>query len=172
MAAVEALPTLLERTAQGDRAAFRALYDRTAPHLFGVALRITRNRETASDALQEAFLRIWRGAARFDATRGSADAWLAAIVRYRAIDVVRAQVPTDEPSEADLPAWPAADAADAAALQRCLQELPPDRQRLVLLAFVEGFSHSELASRLEAPLGTVKSWIRRSLEMLRACLSG
>ncbi len=168
---------LLWRVAAGDRLAFRRLYDQQSPRLYAVALRVTRQPALASDAVHDAFLQVWRNAARFDAARGNAEAWLLSLVRYRALDIARRRV--REVSDDDMPELEDQDpdplarlatARDAAALHRCLQTLDADRRRLVVLAFVEGLSHSELAERLATPLGTVKSWIRRSLLALRTCL--
>jgi RNA polymerase sigma-70 factor (ECF subfamily) len=154
------------------------LYDRWGGRLYGIALRITRQAVLAADATQEAFVQIWQQAHRFDPDRGGPEAWLIGIVRYRALDAVRRQareVPGYEPEER---ADDAPDAltrlvstAEGAALHRCMDQLDEDRRRLVVMAFVDGLSHSELADRLKVPLGTVKSWIRRSLLSLRECLA-
>ncbi len=176
-AAADEPGALLWLVAAGDRAAFRRLYDQQAPHLYAVAMRITRQSALASDAVHDAFLQVWRNAARFDAARGHAEAWLLSLVRYRALDIVRRRV--REVSDEGLPELEDSDpdplallqtARDAADLNRCLETLEADRRSLVVLAFVDGLSHSELAERLDTPLGTVKSWIRRSLMSLRACL--
>lgn len=170
---------LLWRVAAGDRLAFRRLYDQQSPRLYAVAMRITRQSALASDAVHDAFLQVWRNAARFDAARGNAEAWLLSLVRYRALDIARRRV--REVSDEEMPEVEDDDpdplarletARDSAALHRCLQTLEPDRRKLVVLAFVDGLSHSELADRLATPLGTVKSWIRRSLLSLRTCLEG
>jgi RNA polymerase sigma-70 factor (ECF subfamily) len=169
---------LLQRCARGDRAAFRLLYDRWGSRLYGIALRITRQGASAADATQDAFVQIWQQAHRFDPERGGPEAWLVGIVRYRALDIVRRrsrEVPGYEPAEIE-DASPDALArlvstAEGAALHRCLGELEAARRRLLMMAFVEGLSHSELAERLSVPLGTVKSGIRRSLIALRGCLA-
>jgi RNA polymerase sigma-70 factor (ECF subfamily) len=169
---------LLRRCGDGDRAAFRALYDLWAARLHGIALRITRQTALAADATHDAFVQVWQQAGRFDPERGSAEAFLISLVRYRALDIVRRrmrEVPGHEPDER-LDETPDALAqlvggAEAAALHRCLSLLDAERRRLVTMAFVEGLSHSELAARLRVPLGTVKSWIRRSLLALRECLA-
>jgi RNA polymerase sigma-70 factor (ECF subfamily) len=170
--------SLLRRCADGDRAAFRALYDRWGGGLHGIALRITRQAPLAADATQDAFVQIWQQAHRFDPDRGSAEAFLVSLVRYRALDLVRRQsreVPGYEPDEREDEAPDAlsrlVSSAEGTALHRCLGTLDAERRRLVVLAFVEGLSHSELAQRLRIPLGTVKSWIRRSLLSLRECLA-
>jgi RNA polymerase sigma-70 factor (ECF subfamily) len=169
---------LLQRCAGGDRRAFRTLYDRWGSRLHGITLRITRQSSLAADATQEAFVQIWQQAYRFDPSRGSAEAFLVSLARYRALDLVRRQsreVPGYEPAEREdetpdvLSRLVAT--AEGAALHRCLDRLDAERRRLVVLAFVEGLSHSELAERLLVPLGTVKSWIRRSLLSLRECLA-
>jgi RNA polymerase sigma-70 factor (ECF subfamily) len=171
-------PALLHRCAGGDRMAFRLLYERWGNRLYGIALRITRQAALAADATQDAFVQIWQQAHRFDPQRGGPEAWLVGIVRYRALDIVRRrsrEVPGYEPSdiedETPDPLAHLVSTAEGATLHRCLGELEEDRRRLVVLAFVDGLSHSELAARMSVPLGTVKSWIRRSLIALRGCLS-
>jgi RNA polymerase sigma-70 factor (ECF subfamily) len=168
---------LLERVAAGDRDAFRQLYDLHAPRLNAFALRITRHGPLAADAVHDAFLQVWRNAGRFDASRGQPAAWLLSLVRYRALDIARRrgrEVPDDDlPERADEDPDPLArlmTSRDAAALHACLRRLPPERQKLMLLAFVEGLTHADLSDRLAVPLGTIKSWIRRGLLALRACL--
>ena len=177
--AVSDLAPLLARVAAGDRSAFRSLYEAQSPRLYAIALKITRQSALASDAVHDAFLQVWRNAGRFDATRGIPEVWLTSLVRYRALDIARRrqrEVPDDElPEPEDDSPDPLATLAasrETAALHRCLEVLEPERRRLVALAFVEGLSHSDLAARLGTPLGTIKSWIRRSLLLLRACLEG
>ena len=174
----EETEALLDRCAGGDRAAFRLLYDRWGSRLYGIALRITRQPALAADATQEAFVQIWQQAHRFDPARGGPDAWLIGIVRFRALDIIRRRSREVLGYEAEERAGDAPDAlggllssAEGAALHRCLAQLEPDRRRLVIMAFVEGLSHSELAVRLHVPLGTIKSWLRRSLIFLRGCLA-
>jgi RNA polymerase sigma-70 factor (ECF subfamily) len=177
MASAVDLAELLQLVADGDRAAFRRLYDAQAARLFGVALRITRQSPLAADAVHDALLQVWHHAARFDVTRGNAQTWLLTLVRYRALDIVRRRA-REAPEEAipeaiDESPDPLAQLAgsrNAVALHRCLGQLQEDRRRLVTLAFVEGLSHSEAADRVGLPLGTVKSAIRRSLRWLRTCL--
>ena len=169
---------LLQRCAAGDGAAFRALYDRWSARLHGIALRITRQPSLAADATHDAFVQVWEQARRFDPGRGSAEAWMIGLVRYRSLDIVRRQtreVPGYEPEEREDESPDAlsrlVSTAEGAALHRCLERLEAERRTLVVMAFVEGLSHSELAERLRVPLGTVKSWIRRSLLSLRECLA-
>jgi len=169
---------LLLACAGGDRTAFRALYDRWAPRLHGIALRITRQGALAADATHDTFVQVWQQAHRFDPQRGSAEAFLVSLARYRALDLVRRRArevsgyePEERPDEMPDALAQLTGRAEGAALRRCLDELDADRRRLVVMAFVDGLSHSELAAKLRVPLGTVKSWIRRSLLALRECLA-
>jgi RNA polymerase sigma-70 factor (ECF subfamily) len=175
------LADLIRATAAGDRAAFAELYRLTSPQLFGVALRILRQRDRAEDVLQESFVAVWRRAGDYDSGKGSAMTWLATILRHRAIDAIRrsAHQPerVAEPEEAllALAAGPA-DAADRGsqlwALQNCLAELGEQQRRAILMIYAYGLTQEELAARIATPLGTVKSWVRRSLERLKRCLDG
>ncbi len=170
---------LIASCAAQDRAAFRALYARWSGRLHGVALRITRDPALAADATHDAFVQVWQQAGRFDPALGEAGAWLMSLARYRALDLVRRrgrEVLGHESAleEADGGPDPLAQllsSSDGGALHRCLQTLSTERRRLVVLAFVEGLSHSQLAEKLTVPIGTVKSWIRRSLIGLRECLT-
>ena len=170
---------LLADCAQGDGGAFRRLYDSQSGLLYAVALRITYDAALASDAVHDAMLQVWRNAARFDPARGNPRAWLASLVRYRALDaiartrreVVGAEIPeTADPEPLALERLQTS--REGEALHRCLDAVEPERRGLVVLAFVEGLSHSEVAVRVNQPLGTVKSAIRRTLIGLRACLGG
>ena len=169
---------LLHRCANGEQAAFRALYDRWAARMHGIALRIVRQPSLAADATHDAFVQVWQQAHRFDPERGSAEAFLVSLVRYRALDIVRRtarETPGYEPEEQEDESPDALSlmvaTSEGAALQRCLGRLETDRRRLIVMAFVDGLSHGELAEKLSVPLGTVKSWIRRSLLSLRECLA-
>ena len=171
------LSALIEACARGDRAAFRRLYEMQSPQLYGIALRITRDPALAADALHDALLQAWQNAGRFNARRGRAEAWLISLVRYRALDVVRGrrrEIVIHEPPEMADDAPDAlenvAREADARALYRCLEMMEAQRRKLIASAFIDGYSHAELAKRMNMPLGTVKSWIRRGLEALKECL--
>ena len=173
----DTIESLLVRCGGGDRAAFRTLYDLQAPRLYGQALRLTRQPQLAADAVHDAFLQVWQRSSRFDGRRGSAETWLSSLLRYRAIDILRKRgreiYGLAATEEADVGPDPLAQLmanAEAEALHRCLEQLEEAQRRVVLLAFIEGLSHSELAVRLRAPLGTVKSWVRRALLGLRRCL--
>ena len=176
---LEEVAQLLVSCASGDAAAFRRLYEMQSAPLYGLALRITRQPALASDAVHDALLQVWRNAERFDPARGGARAWLATLVRYRAMDAVRKtrrEVPALEQDErADTDPDPLdrlLATQDGQALHRCLQDVAPDRRSLVVMAFVEGLTHAEIATRLRQPLGTIKSTIRRALLTLRTCLGG
>ncbi len=170
---------LLTQVGHGNRAAFQQLYDLQSSRLYAVALRITRQAPLASDAMHDAFLQVWRNAASFDPARGNAEAWLVTLVRYRALDIVRRRgrevsnegMPEQVDPEPD-PLSQLSQGREARALHACLAELAEERRRLIVMAFVDGLSHSEVAERARMPLGTVKSWIRRGLQALRACLEG
>ena len=182
---------LLAQVALGDRTAFTALYEKTSAHLLGVILRITRNRETSEDILQEVYVSIWRSASGFDARLSQPTTWLTSIARNRAIDslrrrqtqpmVVSTQVQgLDDGEEHDMlqdflsgdagPLEQLERAADARALRGCLQRLSGEQQQAMALAFFQGQSYSEVAEHLSQPLGTVKSWVRRGLSSLKGCL--
>lgn len=171
-------PQLIEAVRRGDQGALKQLYERESRRLYGVALRIVRRREIAADVLQDAFVQVWQNARLYSAERGDATAWLVGIVRYRALDAVRKlrrEVLSDDPTLGD-----GVDEFDviaeidrkveASALRRCLDLLDERYRRCVVLAFVDGLSHAEVAARLAAPLGSVKSWVRRGLQSLRSCL--
>lgn len=182
------LGALLTAVAQDQvasrQAALRALYDREGTRLFGIALAILRDRPAAADAVQTAFLNIWQRAAQFDPARGDAQAWMSAIVRYAALDLARARG-REQPDEGWMESLRTADQAaldpdpierlaaaqDGARLRECLHELGIRDARLIVLAFVHGLSHTQIAARLDLPLGTVKTWIRAGLQSLRQCLS-
>jgi RNA polymerase sigma-70 factor (ECF subfamily) len=171
----------LAACARGDRYALRAIYERERRWLMAVALRITRRREVAEEVLHDAFVQIWRRAATFDAALGSARGWIYTVVRHRALNAVRGAARVVEMDDETLAA--AADAGahgawrtggrdvDAGALAECLDRLDEPKRTCVLLAFVDGYTHEELARRLGSPLGTVKSWIRRALLALKECLA-
>ena len=170
---------LLAKCAGSDGAAFRRLYDSQASIMYGVALRITRDSALAADAVHDAMLQVWRNSARFDPARGNGRAWLISLVRYRAIDLVsrtkRETVGADLGETADpepLPLERLLASSDGAALHYCLEQVEPARRRLVVLAFIDGLTHAEVAQRVAQPLGTVKSAIRRALLALKSCLSG
>lgn len=173
------LEELLARAGLGDREAFGTLYDRTAPKLHGVALRILGNRSDAEEAVQEVYVKIWHNAARYQAGRGSALGWLVSIARNHAIDVVRARkAPTrdihgmhDLADPGPTPESEVLRSDDRRMIELCLSELGSDRAAAVKAAYLEGFSYDELARRFDVPLNTMRTWLRRALHTLRECLS-
>lgn len=174
-----ALIELLERCGSGDVSAFDRLYELTSARLYGLALRMLRDPESAEDAVQDAYISIWNKASSYQRSLGEPLTWMCSIARYRALDQLRrrkhreyAQNPLDEES---LPSGVDGDAAqaridDADVLQRCLERLSPDARACVVLAYCEGYSHDELSERFTTPLGTVKSWIRRGIASLKRCI--
>lgn len=166
------LAPLLARTAQGDRRAFRELYDLTSPKLMGVAMRLLGRRDAAEDALQDAYLRIWSKAGQFDPARGPALPWLARIVRNAALDQARLRadrlkVPLEHAERLPTPAIPM---IERLALARAFEGLDAAKRTSVMLAYLDGFSANELATHLGVPLGTAKTWVRRGADRLRASL--
>jgi RNA polymerase sigma-70 factor (ECF subfamily) len=167
------------RVAGGDRGALRQLYEATSAKLFAVCLRILSDREEAQDVLQEVYVTIWRRADRFDAGRASVMTWVSTIARNRAIDRLRARGPMAyaEPVEDFEIADDARSAealleakGEAGRLQGCLGELDERTETVIRTAFFEGVTYEALARRMETPLGTVKSWVRRGLARLKGCL--
>jgi len=172
-----ALNDLLVRTASGDGGAFRALYERTSGRLFAICLRIARDRTLAEDFLQEAFTRIWERANQFDHMRGSALAWMVAVTRNHAIDVVRQRrretaLPDD--FEIDVPASATTDSAETSidldAVSRGLATLDDGPRRAIVSAYRDGLSYVELSVLLGVPVGTVKTWVHRGIAKLRTIL--
>jgi RNA polymerase sigma-70 factor (ECF subfamily) len=175
------LTLALAAVAKGDRAALKTVYRQTSAKLMGVCLRILEDRNEAEDVLQETYVTVWTRAGAYDPERGlSPITWLATIARNKAIDRLRsgARLKNAEPieaAEAVADESPAADALlstseEAAALQRCLGELEAKHAEAVRTAFFEGTTYETLAERMAVPSGTLKSWIRRSLQRLRTCL--
>ncbi len=169
----------LEACARGERFALRMLYEREGRWLLGVATRIVRDRDTAHDVLQDAFLQIWQRAQTYQRTLGSARGWIYTVVRHRALDEARKrrEVPAGDDLEALADAQvqtslgAAEPLADSASLNRCLESLDDKKRECIVFAFVDGYTHEQIATALATPVGTVKSWIRRGLLMLKECLS-
>ncbi|MGV3650239.1 MAG: sigma-70 family RNA polymerase sigma factor [Devosia sp.] len=172
------LSQLLSRVALGDRAAFRRLYDLTGSKLFGVALRILRNRAEAEEALQEVYVKIWQRADRFAGGGASPISWLVAVMRNHCLDRLRVRRPPaadvdaayDLADEAPDPERAAIAGDDSVQIARCLGELEPARADAVRGAYLDGLSYEDLATRHGVPLNTMRTWLRRSLIRLRECL--
>ena len=168
---------LLDRTAAGDRQAFKSLYLAAGPRLFAIAIRMMRSRDLAEDVLQEAFVKIWERSWQFDPAKGEALAWLATVTRHTALDRLRKQprsvVAFDETVVEEIDAQLGAltsSLGEASDLRRCLSNLREDYRKAVILAYINGLTHEELAQQLGKPVGTVKSWVRRGLEQLKGCM--
>ncbi len=174
------LDELLARVSLRDRRAFSEIYDRTSAKLYAVALRILGEAAEAEDAVQDAYIKVWRNAGRFEQGRAAPMTWLITIARNAAIDRARKRKETPaapEESDAEASADPSPEdmalmADDHARLRRCLDELEETQRDVMRSAFFTGRTYAEIADGLEKPLGTVKSWVRRSLIKLRACLDG
>lgn len=168
----------LEACARGERFALNALYQREARWLLGVAQRIVGDRDHAHDVLQDAFLQIWQKAASYQRSLGSARGWIYTVVRHRALDLARRSGreisigdDLDVLSDARQADEHGAAAPDTTALDRCLDALDERKRDCIVFAFVEGYTHEQIATKLSTPVGTVKSWIRRGLLALKECLS-
>ena len=177
------LVDLLARTALSDQAAFAELYRLTAPHLYGVGLRILREPALAEDLLQEVFVNVWHHAGSYNSAKAKPQTWLTSIVRNRCLDQLRRREPDtvtltrdDDEPEMELegmgptPEELLLSGADANSVRSCIEGLEGGQRQAIALAFVQGLSHAELAEHLRQPLGTVKSWVRRGLERLKKCL--
>jgi RNA polymerase sigma factor (sigma-70 family) len=172
----------LHGAAHRDRTAFRSLYDASSPKLYGLALRILGRRELAEEVLQESFVAIWHHAVDYESALSAPMTWMTTIVRNRAFDVLRRTRNDDTDtidgaaleSIADLAATPAERlqmSREAQALADCMATLEEKHREVIGMAFFHDLSHSDVADKLTLPLGTVKTWIRRSLARLHSCLS-
>lgn len=169
---------LIARVALGDRRAFERLYERTSSKLFGIAVRILRDRAEAEDALQEIYVRIWQAAGRYRPGRASPMSWLIAIARNRAIDRLRVRRPASAPMELaeqvrdpePTPHARVAAQSERARIVQCLERLGAPQSTAIRMAYLEGYSYRELATKLDIPLNTIRTWLRRGLIGLRECL--
>jgi len=175
------LAGLMRAVAARDEAAFKRLYERTSAKLFAIVKRIAISEAAAEEALQEAWVRIWNHADRFDPALASPITWMTTIARHAAIDAVRkgaerasaTAVTIDEELAEKLPAGGATtDGMSGPRLRRCLEGLDADRRSMVLLAYSYGYSREELSRRFDKPVATVKTILRRSLIALKECLGG
>ncbi len=178
------LQQLIANTARGDHASFELVYVRTRSHLFGVALRMLGREQAAEDALQEAFVSIWKSAGSYRSEVQGQPVqpmtWLIAIVRNKALDALRqrtrrgeTELPENDTAHASAPS--ALDllgqASQAMQIEACLGMLDGSHRQSLALAYYQGLSHSEVAQQMGAPLGSVKAWIRRGLDKLKSCLT-
>lgn len=167
---------LIRRIGEGDTGALRVLYERYGAIVFGMALRVVGDRQTAEECTQDVFVAVWRSAGAYDAERASVSTWMISIARNRAVDAVRRLAARPAQPQAEVfVSDEAPDTADrAAALESservaaALADLPETQRDVVVLAYFHGLSHSEIAERLDLPLGTVKGRMRLALDRLRA----
>jgi RNA polymerase sigma-70 factor (ECF subfamily) len=180
------LVDLLHGVSQGRQAAFQELYGLVSPQLFASLLRILKRRDLAEEALQDAFLSVWRNAGSYSADKGAPMTWLVSICRYRALDTLRRQrrevslepmLEDVEDGTAELAGLvdESADGtliskAETRALDDCMGLLNDGQRSSLKLAYFDGCTHEEIAAHLSSPIGTVKSWVRRGLESLKRCL--
>ncbi|HSX67921.1 ECF RNA polymerase sigma factor SigK [Nocardioides sp.] len=171
------LAGLLRLSARGDEAAFATLYDAMSARVYGLLLRVVRDPAQAEEVTQETFLEIWRTASRFDPSRGSAVAWMLTITHRKGVDRVRSAEAASrrdatyhretEPVERDVTAEAATASLEAGRVRQALETLTPTQREAVELAYLGGYTHTEVASMLELPLGTAKTRIRDGLIRLR-----
>jgi len=182
-AAAEADRAAVSRMARGDRDALADVYDRHARLLYSLALRIVRQAADAEDVLQDVFAQVWRQAARYDVGRGTVIGWLVTLTRSRALDRlrrgrVRPQPAADDALAREVPdSSPGVDLAlvseeQAAAVRAALEALPENQRVPLELAYYEGLSQSEIAVKLDVPLGTIKTRMRQALVRLRDAVAG
>ena len=170
---------LIARCALRDRAAFRTLYERTSAKLFGVVLRILKDRSEAEEAIQEVYIKIWQRADRYVAGGYSPISWLVAVARNHSLDILRARRPVSADIDAALeipdsgpsPERAAEDSDERGRIEHCLGTLDPERADAVRGAYLDGYSYDELAAKYDVPLNTMRTWLRRSLLRLRECLT-
>ncbi len=175
------LTALLSRTALGDRSAFERLYRLAAPNLYAQLTRMLKRAGWADEVLQEVFVKIWQNAGNYLSDRSAPMTWMTSIARNAALDRLdrrdSGEIELDgDDAEAIFDPAPgplelSVAKADAHRIHHCLGELAPQLRQSISLAFFQGCSHSEVAANLQQPLGTVKTWIRRGLSLLKECVS-
>ena len=172
---------LLSATAQGDRLAFEQLYRLLGGKLYAISLQLLKQRDLAEDAVQEAFVRIWHNAGEYQQDKGLVLTWMISIVRYRALDMLRAtkrrsEISSDddnmdEPVHERGPDLDLMAQRDRVRIDNCMDHLAQTQRQAIQLAYFNGLTHHEVCAQLDSPLGSVKTWIRRGLERLRRCLT-
>jgi RNA polymerase sigma-70 factor (ECF subfamily) len=174
---------LMQLVCRGQAAAFEVIYERHSRAAFSLAYRMAGSRGVAEDVVQEAFLSIWRSGARYERARGSVRTWVLGIVHHRAIDALRRSFvherrrASDEGLEDQLETGERTDVEaarheEAATVRTALEHLPTEQSQVIELAYFGGFTHTEIASMLETPVGTVKGRMRLGLEKMRHALGG
>lgn len=172
----------LRECARGDRQALKRIFDAEGGRLVAIAQRIVKRHDLAEEVVQDGFITIWTKAHQYTPERGSARGWIYAVIRNRALNMLRDGKREDLLSEDEVQSLQEADQSDSAMaawaaldrnsrLRSCLEALDEARRKSILMAYVGGYSHGEIAGRLSLPLGTAKSWIRRGLASLRECMA-
>jgi RNA polymerase sigma factor (sigma-70 family) len=176
----ESLASLLLKVAQKDRLAFAELYQSTHRKLFGIVYRILKNQAISEEVLQEVYLKVWEKAASFDASVASPITWMATIARNRTIDEIRKNQLSDSDEDVDFdliaddsmaPDDFFTKSRDLLKLEICLDGLESPRAQIIKAAYLDGCSRQELAERFEQPLGTIKTWLHRSIKQLQGCMN-
>ena len=167
--------SLMESMAAGDRDAFQRFYDQHATLVYSFALKLTRQTTDAEELLQEVFLQVWNHAGTYDAARGNPEAWLMTITRSRAIDLLRSRrrregrvLPVEDLTQVERPQEPAGNPAAAEAVHGAMGQLSQEQREALELAYFHGLTQTEIAEKLQIPVGTVKTRIRSGLLKLRA----
>ncbi len=169
---------LLSAAAEGDRGAFATLYQETSGKLYAISWQMLQRQDWAEDAVQEAFVRIWHNAGEYQQEKGTVLTWMISIVRYRALDTLRAarsrrEVSNEgvaEPEDSLSPEMDFSQNRERVRIDQCMERLDGSQRQAIHLAYFQGFTHFEVCDQLASPLGSVKSWIRRGLERLKRCL--
>lgn len=175
---------LLAQCALRDEKALEELYAKSSAKLYALALGVVRRNDWAEEVLQDAFVKVWLNADKFQPSKSGAMTWMSTIVRNRAVDKLREvkrnpllqEAMLDDVTESPLvaddlePTDFTSMSQDMQSLMACLGSLEADQKQAILLSYYHGYSHQELSDKLATPLGTVKGWIRRGLEKLRLCL--
>jgi RNA polymerase sigma-70 factor, ECF subfamily len=171
------LATTLERVAEGDRVAFRSLYQAVGPKLFSICKRLMRDQDAAQDALQDVMVRIWEKSPLFDRARGDAMGWMVALARSVIFNrLAKRPAPALSLSEKEIAdvverLSAGGDPALGQDLRRCLAVLKEEQRRCIVMAYHYGLTYEELSALSAVPVGTVKSWIHRAIGQLQTCLS-
>lgn len=170
--------SIFARISQGDAEALKLLYNQTSGRAMAICLRILRSNSEAEEVVQEVYLQVWKDAAKYDAKRGSAAAWVSTIARTRAIDRLRSKGTSDRTAQAaaedvssapQQPATPLEEAStrrEREVIQKALAELPPEQREVIELAYFRGLTQREIAEQTGQPLGTVKSRVRLGMDRL------
>jgi RNA polymerase sigma-70 factor (ECF subfamily) len=173
------IETLIAQVALGSQSAFSQLYDVTSGKLLAVCLRVLNERAAAEDAMQDAYIKVWKNASKYQITGHSPMTWLITIARNTAIDRLRARKPDSNIADYSerlaapglSPEQAAVARSEAKRITRCMQELETDRRAAITGAYLQGQSYKELSDQFDVPLNTMRTWLRRSLAALRECMS-